>query len=89
MIYTDRYSELIAKKLKKLKNKDMPNYETVRKKMDQIISLPAHMHKDLHYTIKGMQRVHIGHFVLVFRVNHVDKTITFEDYDHHDNIYLK
>ena len=86
-MYVDRYSEEIVKKLKKLKKKDPKQYSTVRKKMEQILSNPEHRRKDLHYDLKGIKRVHIGHFVLVFAVDDVKKIISFEDYDHHDNIY--
>ncbi len=86
-MYADRYSEEIAKKLSKLKKKDHKQYGIVRKKMEQILDNPQHEHKDLHYNMKGLQRVHIGHFVLVFRIEHQNKTISFEDYDHHDKIY--
>lgn len=87
MIYRDLYSELITRKLIKLKKKDKTHYEMVRNKMDQILENPEHRLKSLHYDMKGVQRVHIGHFVLVFKIDHVNKTISFEDYDHHDNIY--
>ena len=41
----------------------------------------------LHYDMKGIKRVHIGHFVLVFVINHVKRALSFEDYDPHDIIY--
>lgn len=54
--------------------------------MNQILANP-HRYKCLHYFMKGIKRVHIGHFVLVFVIDHVKKIISFEDYDHHDVIY--
>lgn len=33
-------------------------------------------------------REHIGHFVLVFSFDKERDFISFEDFDHHDNIYL-
>ena len=86
-MYLDKYSEEITRKLAKLKKKDSKRYQIVRKKMDQILASPEHKHKDLHYGLKGVERVHLGHFVLTFTVDHVNKIISFEDYDHHDNIY--
>ncbi len=35
--------------------------------------------------MKNSKRVHIGHFVLVFR--YVGSKVYFDDFDHHDNIY--
>jgi len=87
-MYKDIYSEEITKKLSKLKKKDQNHYEKVLKKIDQILANPAHRYKELHFTMKGVKRVHIGHFVLVFKINHINKIISFEDYDHHDKIYM-
>ncbi len=39
--------------------------------------------------MKDSKRVHIGPFVLVFSLNKMKKVISFEDFDHHDNIYKK
>ena len=86
-MYVDRYSEEITKKLAKLKKKDSFHYNIVIKKRDWILASPEHRYKDLHYTMKGVSRVHIGHFVLTFKINHINKVIYFEDYDHHDKIY--
>jgi len=87
-MYTDVYSEEITKKLFKLKKKDQKQYEKVFKKIDQMLANPQHRHKELHFTMKGIKRIHISHFVLIFKINHINKIISFEDYDHHDNIYL-
>lgn len=88
-MYRDLYSEEFAKKLAKLRKKDPAEYSQVRKKMDAILADPAHSYKFLTRNMKGINRVHIGHFVLVFRIDHQNKTISFEDYDHHDVIYKK
>ena len=88
-MYEDKYSEEIVKKLKKLKKKDSKHYANVRKKMDSILANPTHSYKLLHHDMKGIKRVHIGHFVLAFRVDNTEKIISFEDYDHHDTIYKK
>ncbi|MEK6835134.1 MAG: hypothetical protein AABX61_02625 [Nanoarchaeota archaeon] len=86
-MYVDKYSEEITKKLAKLKKKDLTHFNLVRKKMDWILSNPEHRYKDLHYSMKGVSRVHIGHFVLTFKIDNLNKIIYFEDYNHHDNIY--
>jgi mRNA-degrading endonuclease RelE of RelBE toxin-antitoxin system len=86
-MYQDLYSEEITKKLAKLKKKDPVEYSQVRKKMDSILADPHHSYKFLHHDMKGLNRVQLGHFVLVFSIDHVKKTISFEDYDHHDFIY--
>ena len=86
-MYVDRYSDEITKKLAKLKKKAPAHYEIVSKKINWILTNPEHRYKDLHYSMKGISRIHIGHFVLTFRIDNIHKIIYFEDYDHHDNIY--
>jgi mRNA-degrading endonuclease RelE of RelBE toxin-antitoxin system len=88
-LYVDGYSKEIARKLAKLRKKNLKDYQTVRKKMDWILAHPEHKYKDLHYDMKGVKRVHIGHFVLTFIINHIKKIISFEDYEHHDKVYKK
>ena len=86
-MYNKVYSEEIAKTLSKLKKKDIIQYSAVKKKISFIIENPNHNYKFLHHDMKGDQRVHIGHFVLVFTIDHKNKTVYFHDYDNHDNIY--
>lgn len=86
-MYSDKYSEEITRKLSKLKKKDAKHFEIVHKKMNWILVNPEHRYKDLHFDMKGIKRVHIGHFVLTFIIDHTNKVISFEDYDHHDKIY--
>lgn len=86
-MYRDLYSEEIVKKLAKIKKKDPVEFLQIRKKMDSILADPDHCFKFLHHSMKGLNRVHLGHFVLVFRIDHQNKTVSFEDYDHHDLIY--
>ena len=86
-MYKDIYSEEIVKKLSKLKKKDPVEYSQVRKKMDSILADPTHDYKFLHHDMKSLNRVHLGHFVLVFAIDHPNKTVSFEDYNHHDTIY--
>ena len=86
-MYRDLYSEEITRKLAKLKKKDPVEYSQVRKKMDSILEDPNHSYKFLTHNMKGLNRVHLGHFVLVFRVDNQNKTVSFEDYGHHDIIY--
>lgn len=86
-MYASRYSAEITEKLAKLKKKDAKHYEIVSKKIGWILANPEHRYKDLHYSLKGIKRAHIGHFVLIFRVDTANKIVSFEDYDHHDKIY--
>jgi mRNA-degrading endonuclease RelE of RelBE toxin-antitoxin system len=86
-MYVDSYNEEIVRKLSKLIKKDPIHYSKVRKKMDSILAEPTHSYKFLTNDMKGINRIHLGHFVLVFVIDHKNKIVSFEDYDHHDKIY--
>ena len=61
----------------------------VLKKIEEIITSDVEHYKNLRYDLKEYKRVHIGHFVLVFRYNKTENIISFDDLDHHDNIYKR
>jgi len=76
----------LYKKLVKLSKKDKKSYEAVMRKIEEIVNSSSVEHyKNLRHNMKDSKRVHLGHFVLVFSYN--KDFISFEDYDHHDNIY--
>lgn len=80
----------LEKKLIKLFKKDKQAYEKVMKKIQEVITSGSIEHyKNLRYDMKESKRVQIGHFVLVFSCDKSKEFISFEDYDHHDKIYLK
>ncbi len=85
------YSELLTKKLKKLKKKDPHQFEIIMKKRNDIkekVQINPDHFKNLRQDLSDFKRVHIDkHFVLTFKVDKQNKMIRFEDYDHHDNIY--
>ena len=87
-MYSDFYSGEITRTAFRLKRKDPAHYFALRKKMDYILANPSHKYKELKYSMKGMKRVHIWHFVLVFKIDHKERKVFFECYDHHDNVYL-
>ncbi len=76
------------KKLVNLSKKDKTSYEAVMGKIDEVVTSGDIGHyKYLGYAMKGSQRVHVGHFVLVFSHDKAKDFVSFEDYDHHDKIY--
>lgn len=80
----------LKKKLIRLFKKDKKTYEKVMKKIKEIInSYDIEHYKNLRYDMKDYKRVHIGHFVLVFSYDESKEIVSFEDYDHHDKIYLR
>jgi len=76
---------LLKKKLSKLFRKDRHTYETVLKKIEEIIASDKDHYKNLRYDLKNLKRVHIGHFVLVFEYE--QSKISFIDFEHHDKVY--
>ena len=81
-------SENLQEILKKLSKKNKNLYEQILGKMNEIVnSYDIEHYKNLRYNLKELKRVHIGHFVLVFRFDKQTNTLYFEDFDHHDKIY--
>jgi len=89
-MYLCDYSDTLKKILKKLSKKDKKLFEQILKKIEEIItSYNVENYKNLRNDLKEYKRVHVGHFVLVFRFIKSKNKIIFEDFDHHDNIYNK
>ena len=80
----------LLKILSKLVKKDKKTYEAIMNKMEEVTnSSDVEHYKNLRYNMKESKRVQLGHFVLVFSYDKSKEFISFEDYDHHDNIYGK
>ena len=89
-MYSYEIKPNLQKILNKLSKKDKTVYEQILKKIEEIINSSSIEHyKNLRYDMKDYKRVHIGHFVLVFGFDEKKNLISFEDFDHHDNIYKK
>lgn len=74
--------------LKTLKKKDRAMFNAVEKKMVQIIEgdMEGISHyKNLKGSLSAFKRVHIGHFVLKFRIE--QENVIFESFEHHDEAY--
>ncbi|MEK6910510.1 MAG: type II toxin-antitoxin system RelE/ParE family toxin [Nanoarchaeota archaeon] len=72
----------------KLQKKDKKLFENLLNKMDEIRNSHNIEHyKNLRYDLSDFKRVHVGHFVLIFKFDKVNDLILFSDFDHHDKIY--
>jgi YafQ family addiction module toxin component len=79
--------EELDSKFEKLAKKNKKQLEIISNKVAEILENP-HRYKNLRTPMNHLKRVHIDkHFVLVFSIDDKSKTVTLEDYDHHDNIY--
>jgi mRNA-degrading endonuclease RelE of RelBE toxin-antitoxin system len=89
MTFKDEYSEVLVRKLKKLKKKNPKQYLIICKKRDEILKDPGR-YKNLRYDLSDKKRVHIDkHFILIFKVDLSNKIVKFLDYDNHDKVYFK
>ena len=88
-MYELKRSDKLIKILNRLLKKDKVRYEATLNKIKEIMNNPSLDHyKNLSNSMKEFKRVHIdSHFVLIFKVNHSNKEIRFEDLQHHDDIY--
>ncbi len=87
-MYSYEIMPSLKKILHKLSKKDKTKYEIIIKKIEEILNSPNPEHyKNLKYEMKEQKGVHIGHFVLTFKVVPQENKIYFDDFDHHDNIY--
>jgi len=74
--------------LTRLKRKDLALFRAVQKKINQIAGLDerAIKHfKNLRGNLKDFKRVHVGSFVLMFKVE--KDTVIFDRFRHHDEAY--
>jgi YafQ family addiction module toxin component len=72
----------------KLSSKNPKLCGIVDKKITQIRQRPFG-YKPLRGDLAGFYRVHVdSHFVLIFDINHNEKSITVYFFGHHDEVYL-
>ena len=61
--------------------------DVIEQKIKEVVKNPNH-YKNLRKPLKHLKRVHIDKsFVLVYSVDEEKKTVIFEDYGRHDDIY--
>lgn len=89
-MYNYEIQPSLQKILNKLSKKDKSLYEQIINKIEEIInSGDVEHYKNLKYNMNDRKRVHLGHFVLVFKFLKLDNKIIFVDFNHHDRIYEK
>jgi len=80
------FSVEFKKTLEKMARKDKLGLKEIESHVYKILSNPV-IGKPLRNVMKNYRRVHIGSFVLVYKIENDE--ITFVDYDHHDRVYKK
>ncbi|MCK5043813.1 addiction module toxin RelE [Candidatus Pacearchaeota archaeon] len=89
-MYQYKIQPILQKIMLKLFKKDSQTREKIIKKIQEIINSGDIEHyKNLKYPLQYLKRVQIGEKVLVFKFDKKAKLISFENFAHHDKIYLK
>jgi len=86
MPYRTVFSPDFDRALRKLKKKDRPLFARIAKKIEEILEDPE-VYKPLRHELKGLRRVHLGPFVMVFAVR--GDVVEFLMVDHHDDAYRR
>ncbi len=76
----------VQKRLKKIFKKDRKTYEQVKKKLVELGKNPE-IGKPLRNVLKNRRRLHIGSFVLIYKIDTENKIIKLLEFDHHDKAY--
>jgi len=88
-MYEVGYRKSVEKIFFKLARKNRKQLEIIYRKIEEL-RLNPHHYKNLRRPLQHLKRVHVDRsFVLVFSVDEPNMTVVIEDYDHHDNIYIK
>lgn len=86
-MYRIKISPKLDEIIQKLDKKNKKQVEIIFKKAGEIVENP-HRYKNLRAPLNNLKRVHVDkHFVLIFSIDEESKSITLENYDHHDEIY--
>ena len=86
MTYAIQLERNLEQNLHKLKRREKKTYDRVINKMIELSQNP-YLGKPLRSVLKGKWRVHIGSFVLIYQIDEEHKTLTFLEFEHHDNAY--
>lgn len=88
-MYSYKIQPILQKIILKLYKKDKQTRERLIKKIEEIISSTDIEHyKNLRYPLQDLKRVQIGEKVLIFKFDKKNNLISFENFKHHDKIYL-
>ncbi len=85
-------SKELRQDLRKLRKKDKALRLAVDKKIEEIVSRDSktiEYYKNLRAPLNEFKRVHVGNFVLVFKVDKANSFVFFEYIKHHDEAYKK
>jgi addiction module RelE/StbE family toxin len=76
----------LASICRKVRAKDAARYDQLKKKIRLLVENPE-IGKPLHPPLKGLWRVHIWHFVLIYEIDVKEHVIVLLRFVHHDEAY--
>ena len=85
-MYSLEVVETVDKIFKKLRRKDLVQFEAISRKINEILDNPQQF-KPLRSPMQHMRRVHVGPFVLIYDIDEARKVVTIRRYEHHDTVY--
>ena len=85
-MYSFSLSDKLSVILKKMKKRDRTAYGRIGRRIDELRENPR-LGKPLSSNLKGSWRVHVGHFILLYRINESENKLEFYDFEHHDKAY--
>ena len=71
---------------RKMWQKDSARFGQIEKKLIELAENPE-IGKPLKKPLRGFWRLHIGHYVLMYKIDRKNRKITLVDYAHHDEVY--
>ena len=71
---------------RKMWQKDSARFGQIEKKLRELTENPE-IGKPLKKPLRGFWRLHIGHYVLMYKIDRKNQKITLVDYAHHDEVY--
>ena len=71
---------------RKIWQKDSARFGQIEKKLRELSENPE-IGKPLKKPLAGLWRLHIGHYILMYKIDKKNQKITLVDYSHHDEAY--
>ena len=71
---------------RKMWKKDSVRFGQIETKLLELSENPE-IGKPLKQPLKGFWRLHIGHYVLIYKIDKINQKITLTDFTHHDEAY--
>ena len=84
--YDILFPDELERKLLKLRKKDPALYRRLFKKIVAIAQRP-YIGKPLRNVLKNRWRVHVGSFVLIYKIDEENKVVKLLEFEHYDKVY--